>query len=443
MIKKLAHIWNTVNNNRYHPVFSFEEKKRKKLLHHFSLVSIILSSLFLIGLNIVGAPMYSKLVGVFIFGSGVFSLFLIRYRFLFTGAFILVITGPVSIVILSDLYGRTGAEFYLFPLFTLVFYIFRNIKVTSFLGIYLAISLILAVFLGTDVELPSKQVFHIQIVFYINLVSALIISYILLRLFIKEHERYQFDIETKNNQLKISIDNINLKNKEVQELLNEIEVKNSQLNNTIDIANQKNAEIQLLLSELCHRTKNNLQLVSSIVNMESAKITDPTARNSMEDTKNRIYSMALLHQKLYVNNKLNSFSLTDYTNDLINYLTDIFDDRSNPVKINRYIDNIEIKIDNAIHIGLIINEILTNSFKHGISKINDKFINVSVIKDAKNDICISISDSGEGIKKIAEDNYSKTFGASLIYSMASQMNGEISFSNHGKNQINIKLENVQ
>jgi two-component sensor histidine kinase len=442
MIKKLSQIWNTFSKNSYRSALSFEENKRKKILHHFSLVNIILSSFFLIGLFFINAPLYSKLVGVFIFCSGVFSLFLIRYRFLFTGAFLLVITGPVSIVILSELYGRTGAEFYLFPIFTLVFYIFRNIKVSSFLGIYLGISLILAEFLERDVILPPIQAFHIQIAFYINLVFTLVISYILLRLFIKEHERYQFDIETKNDQLNISIETTNQKNAKVQELLNEIGIKNSQLSNSIDIANQKNAEIQLLLSELCHRTKNNLQLVSSIVNMESAKITDPTAKNSMEDTKNRIYSMALLHQKLYINNKLNSFSLTDYTNDLINYLKDIFDDRSNPVKINRNIDNIELKIDNAIHIGLIINELLTNSFKHGISNIKDKFINVSVIKDVKNDICISISDSGEGIKKIAEDNYSKTFGASLIYSMVNQMNGKIYISNHGKNQINIKLENV-
>jgi two-component sensor histidine kinase len=442
MIKKLSNTWNTLSNNSYPPALSFEEKKRKKILHRFSLVSIILSSIFLIGLNIVGAPLSSKLIGIFIFSFGVLSLFLIRYRYLFTGALILVLTGPVSIVILSDLFGRTGAEFYLFPLFTLVFYIFRNIKVSSFLGIYLAISLILTEFLGKDIELPSKQAFHIQIVFYINLVFALIISYILLRLFIKEHERYQLKIETKNNQLKVSVEATNQKNTEVQKLLNEIEIKNSQLSNSIDLANQKNTEIQLLLNELCHRTKNNLQLVSSIVNMESAKITDPSAKNSMEDTKNRIYSMALLHQKLYINNNLNTFSLTDYTNDLINYLKDIFDNRSNPVKINRTIDNIELKIDNAIHIGLIINEILTNSFKHGISNADEKVINVSVKKNTKNDICISISDSGEGIRKIAEDNFSKTFGASLIFSMVNQMKGEISFSNHGKNEIYIRLENI-
>jgi two-component sensor histidine kinase len=101
-----------------------------------------------------------------------------------------------------------------------------------------------------------------------------------------------------------------------------------------------------------------------------------------------------------------------------------------------------MKIDNAIHIGLIINEIITNSFKHGIINSDNKFIQIRVRSDNESGIELSVSDNGNGIEKLADNNFSTGFGASLIYSLVNQLNGSIELNKLYSNEIFIKFNNI-
>jgi two-component sensor histidine kinase len=326
----------------------------------------------------------------------------------------MLITFPTLLLSLNIVFDKVGTEFYYFTFFILSFYLLRKRRGLAIIAIYYTILFALAKYFDYNVNSVLIVSDKTEVFYFINIVVAFLSSYAFLSLFITEHEKKQ----------------------------KEIELKNLLLERAVASANQKSEEIQLLLKELSHRTKNNLQLVSSIINIQSGKITDSMAKATIDDTRDRIFAMALLHQKLYVNDNLNTFSLSDYTEDLITYLIDIFDDKSDPANIIKDIDKIEMKIDNAIHIGLVINEILTNSFKHGMSIAKEKFIKISVKKAPDHTIIISISDSGEGINRIADDNYSKSFGGSLIFSLVKQIDGEISFNENGKNEVIIRLKNI-
>jgi two-component sensor histidine kinase len=196
----------------------------------------------------------------------------------------------------------------------------------------------------------------------------------------------------------------------------------------------------VLLGELNHRTKNNLQLVSSLINNQANKLTDETAKKALLDGKNRIISIALIHKKLYQNEYFTTVSFKDYVDDLISHLVDVFDDRSNPAEIYKDIEDFNINIDNAVTLGLIINELLTNSFKHGLTGAVSRQIRIKIHCISDNDLDIIISDSGTGIEKMFNEKDSETFGLGLILSLVKQMDGTIINDVKGSNSIHLSLK---
>ena len=221
----------------------------------------------------------------------------------------------------------------------------------------------------------------------------------------------------------------------------EIENKNELLKNSSELAVKKNEKINTLLKELSHRTKNNLQLVSSLINNQASKVEDHNARKALLDSKNRIISIALLHKKLYQNENFTTFSFKGYVDDLILHLKDIYYEKISQSEIIVEIDDFEIKIDKAVTLGLIINELLTNSFNHGMlnSAEDRKFIKLKIISFQNNLLEIKINDSGVGIEKLFEVKNTKSFGISLIKSLVKQMEGNIYFAENGKNSVRIVL----
>ncbi len=205
-------------------------------------------------------------------------------------------------------------------------------------------------------------------------------------------------------------------------------------------ATQKSEEVKNLLKELSHRTKNNLQLVSSMLNIQANKLKDSEAKTALQEGKNRIASIALLHQKLYISQNLTKVSFKVYIDDLISHLIDIFDDKSNPVEIIKDVDDFDIKIDNANTLGLIVNELLTNSFKHGIISSRENYIKIHIQKLTENQIKISIADSGKGIDSLIDNIKNKdSFGMELITALVRQMDGDILINANDVNQIIIKV----
>ncbi len=190
-----------------------------------------------------------------------------------------------------------------------------------------------------------------------------------------------------------------------------------------------------LLKELNHRVKNNLQMVSGLLTMQAYKLKESEAKDTLNNARLRIESLSLLHQHLYKTTDNINPDISTYIKHLANYIIDSSNVEN--VKLQLNIDNVRIKTEVAIHIGLIINELIMNALKYGTDPIKkDNWINVNLHK--RNDqIIIKVSDSGNK----THNNYSKlnssSFGHKLISILLTEYNGKFKsdLTNNGKVEI--------
>jgi len=206
---------------------------------------------------------------------------------------------------------------------------------------------------------------------------------------------------------------------------------------------QQSLELQnrhILLKELFHRVKNNLQMVSGILYMQSKKIKDKQTLQIFKNSIQTIKSMGMIHEKLYKSKNLASINFNEYVNDLISYIKQGLEEQN--ISFTTECEEISLSLDQAVPLGLITNEILTNSIKYAF-KDNSKenMIKIKFFLDAHDSINLLISDNGRGIDF---DNFDKNFGYDLIYSLATQqLQGSYEcFNNDGLNYL-IKIDNKE
>lgn len=175
---------------------------------------------------------------------------------------------------------------------------------------------------------------------------------------------------------------------------------------------KQNKNKEILLSEIHHRVKNNLQIISSLINLKSRQATSDT-KEILSQLNGRIFSMGLLHEKLYKNENLQSIRLDLYLAELTRYLLDSFQESEAVVKLELGGDKVEISIDHALTCGLICNELFTNSMKYAFAEDqSDRSIRVSVKKSGGH-IELGLSDNGRRIKSLPE-NFRKSFGLRFV-----------------------------
>ncbi len=184
-------------------------------------------------------------------------------------------------------------------------------------------------------------------------------------------------------------------------------------------------EKEHLLKEIHHRVKNNLQIISSLLNLQSDSATDEKFLAMIRESKNRIMSMALIHEMLYVTKNLSHINIYNYITKLCNSVYQSFQTKESSIEFDYDIDeNIYFEIDNMIPIGLILNEILSNSFKYAFP---DKKGVIHIYFQKKDDhYCMIAKDNGVGIPKNFNVAESKTLGSQLIYILAEQLDGKLS-----------------
>lgn len=184
----------------------------------------------------------------------------------------------------------------------------------------------------------------------------------------------------------------------------------------------RNERIELLLRELNHRIKNNLQLISSILNLHSRSTENADAKMALTEGKLRMQALSLLHQKLYMTEKYTEVNCKDYIKELLEYLSIAFKSNYSDVKFNLDIDDFKLNLDQAVPLGLILNELITNSLKH--SGKDELRIDLTAKKEKEN-IRITLKDNGKGISQEQFEN-SSSFGISIIKSLVDQINGKLS-----------------
>ena len=183
-------------------------------------------------------------------------------------------------------------------------------------------------------------------------------------------------------------------------------------------------EKELILKEIHHRVKNNLQVVSSLLRLQSESITDETAIGYLKMSEQRVKSMALIHQQLYRTKDLSQIDFREYLEDLCNYLFFAYDISFSRVTLNIDVDKIFFGIDTALPCGLIVNELVTNSIKHAFPGYNIGNLLVSLKKDITGKYLLRIRDDGQGAQKIDFEK-TTTLGMELVKTLTEQLEGEI------------------
>lgn len=190
--------------------------------------------------------------------------------------------------------------------------------------------------------------------------------------------------------------------------------------------NETIKEKEILLKEIHHRVKNNLQVVSGLLLIQSKKNTTKNFDEILKESQRQILSMSLVHEMLYQKDNLSKIPIEEYVNKLIISLLSSYPQKE--ITTNISATNLELHIDYANPIGLIINELVTNSLKHGFKNKDIGIITISFLK--KNNVYKFIyADNGLGLQKDAEYNNSKTFGNRLIKSLAQEMNATFEIKN--------------
>jgi two-component sensor histidine kinase len=184
-------------------------------------------------------------------------------------------------------------------------------------------------------------------------------------------------------------------------------------------------EKTLLLKEVHHRVKNNLQLVSSLLNIQASYIKDPEIKEIFKECRQRISSMALIHRKLYETRSYTSVYIDDYIEDLTAILCNANNFNTNQAELNFPSERINISADSAVPLGLIMNELLTNSFKHAFSGTPDDKLVISISKDNRENFSISVHDNGKGFPENIDFKESETLGLQLVNTLIEQLNGSI------------------
>ena len=200
-------------------------------------------------------------------------------------------------------------------------------------------------------------------------------------------------------------------------------VKNS--NNELKIQNQiitsQNQEKEIMLKEIHHRVKNNLQVITSLLRLQSHEIKDEQQLNSFSEAINRVKSMALIHEKMYQSDVLANFDLKNYLNSLTNDLIETYAIKK-PIKLAVVSEINQIGSKSIVPLSLLFNELISNSIKHGFKDKENGMISVRVSQCEKaNYFCMKYEDNG-----FWQPNTTKSFGLELIDTMTEQLEGECS-----------------
>ncbi|GAB5525212.1 MAG: hypothetical protein Roseis2KO_30840 [Roseivirga sp.] len=187
------------------------------------------------------------------------------------------------------------------------------------------------------------------------------------------------------------------------------------------------SEKELLLKEIHHRVKNNLQVVSSLLDLQSRGIEDEEALATFMEGQNRVKAMALIHQKLYQNENLATIDFAEYAENLMKELAAIYP-AAKGVKMNiRAEGSSEFDIDTAVPLGLILNELISNAYKYAFKGADSGELNVSVESLGKGKHQLTVADSGAGLPEDFDFKKAKSLGLRLVRRLAKQLYGSVDY----------------
>ncbi|NJC87103.1 MAG: PAS domain S-box protein [Desulfuromonas sp.] len=184
-------------------------------------------------------------------------------------------------------------------------------------------------------------------------------------------------------------------------------------------------EKEILLKEVHHRVKNNLQVISSLVDMQADGSKDETVREGLRDVTYRIRSMALVHEKLYHSASLSRVDFGEYAQSLLTYLWRAHGGAAEPIRLTLDLDPVELAVDTAVPCGLILNELAGNALKHAFRGRSDGKVTVSLRRTADGQVSLSVYDNGVGMPAEFDWRKAHSLGLRLVQMLAGQLRGSV------------------
>jgi two-component sensor histidine kinase len=191
------------------------------------------------------------------------------------------------------------------------------------------------------------------------------------------------------------------------------------------------AEKELLLREIHHRVKNNLQVISSLLNLQSKSIQDSKAAQAIKEGRNRVNSMSLIHQNLYQHENLMGMDVGLYIEQLSKNLFESYTINPDRIKFITHVDSITLDVDTLIPLGLIVNELISNALKHAFPDDRQGILEVTIKEDGGN-FHLEVSDNGIGMENLKPATFHTSFGMQMIEAFAQKLKAKLEIRNdHG------------
>ncbi|MBW2195679.1 MAG: PAS domain S-box protein [Deltaproteobacteria bacterium] len=202
-------------------------------------------------------------------------------------------------------------------------------------------------------------------------------------------------------------------------------------------------EKDVLLKEVHHRVKNNIQIVSGLLNISSMKTSNQEAKDVLQDARSKVFSMALIHSQLYQQEQLDAIDMGTYTHRLMGQLSNAYNDRGRSIRTVVEPSDVYLTLNQAIPCSLVINELVSNALKHAFTERQKGTVAVSVSGIDDNMVTIKVKDDGIGIPEGTAIDKPKTMGLELVKGLVNQLGGTVQFRQDKGTEVTVKFKSVK
>ncbi|MEN2398888.1 histidine kinase dimerization/phosphoacceptor domain -containing protein [Flavobacterium sp. MC2016-06] len=264
--------------------------------------------------------------------------------------------------------------------------------------------------LKQQAKLQEIQIHNDQIVRYVFIGSVIVLTLFILLLY------NRFRLKKKTNE--------------------QLEIKRQKINEQNELNKKMLLEKEWLLKEIHHRVKNNLQIVISLLNTQSAYLDNEDALMAIQNSQHRMHAMSLIHQKLYQSDNLANIDMSWYIYELINYMKECFDTDKN-IKFVLDTEKVYLDVAQAVPLGLIINEAINNAIKYAFPLDRKGEVAILLKNIGENNYQLLIADNGVGLPENFEDTERDSLGMNLMIGLSDQIDGTFDMKSHNGLKINI------
>lgn len=389
---------------------SIEEKKRLRILNQILLVNIFIPFFFLF------LSLSNGLTELIFIESIISITFLFAYCLKGSNKqhlsiFILLFIVPFELLYFPLFVADIGGEYLYFVFIVAGFYFLDKKQQFILLILFVTVMVLISQHIVKHISYPEKYKDLEAWYYFSNMIIAVILISLSANLFKKDTLRFQRIIEKQSEDLK----------QHVQELENREDM------------------LTRLLKELNHRVENNLQMVSALFTIQTNSSKEIEIREALNAARYRINTITILHK--FLSNKEGTLkpNLKNYIHKLVQFALHL-SGYEELLELETDVDNVYLTVETTSHIGLIINELLTNTLKYGLNEEQGKNKITIRIKKNTNIIKISVSDTGIGFSNRILEKESDSFGMKLVHTLAQQYNGKVHLCNNKGAQVSITLQ---